>query len=71
MKKTEEGKFSDPILFGDSYHVFFVKKKSLVESSVYLNAKPRIQRQLYEKVSQKVIETWLAQESQKHYIKFF
>ena len=43
LKKTQENMFSKPILLYDSYHVFFIKKKDLVESSDYLQAKRRIE----------------------------
>ena len=71
LKKTNEGSFSKPILISDSYHVFFVKKKDLVESSLFVKQKESIKRSLYEKVSNQITSLWFQRESNKHYIKYF
>ena len=71
LKKTNEGSFSKPILIGSDYHVFFVKKKDVVESEVYQQAKPRIRNNLYSKLAGGVRTLWFKREINKHYVKYF
>ena len=71
LKKTDEGAFTAPILMNNQYHVFFVKKKDLVESDLFLRAKERIRAQLFETEAKKMIELWYKREENKHYIKYF
>lgn len=69
LKKTDEGSFSDPILMGSRYHVFFVKRKDLVESSLYNEAKPLIKNKLMVDRAVQMTELWYKREESKHYIK--
>lgn len=69
LKKTDEGSFSKPFDIGTFTHVFFVRKKDLVESSIYLKSKESINRELFEETSDKIAKTWFKTESNKHYIK--
>lgn len=71
LKRTDEGSFSNLILIGDAYHVFFVKKKDLVASEVFKRAKPQIKQQIFEEEAQKVTELWFKREQNKHYLKYF
>lgn len=71
LVKTEEGGFSKPILIGDDYHVFFVKKKDLVESEQYLRVKERIRAELSEDVSKEILALWFQREQNKHFVKTF
>jgi peptidyl-prolyl cis-trans isomerase SurA len=71
LKATEEGKFSKPVKLGDTYHVFFVKKKDLVESELYLQSKDRIKGELMTKQAGGVTELWFKREKTKHYIRTF
>lgn len=71
LKKTNEGEFSKPIFINGLYHVFFVKKKDLVDSDLFMENKNRIRFQLYKKASDKVSKLWFSRESNKHYIKYF
>lgn len=71
LKSTDEGKFTKPIKLGDTYHVFFVKKKDLVESQIYLNAKDQIRGQLMSNQAGEVTDLWYKRELSKHYIKTF
>ncbi|MBL6991984.1 MAG: peptidyl-prolyl cis-trans isomerase [Bacteriovoracaceae bacterium] len=71
LKKTDEGSFTDPILLAGQYHVFFVKKKDLVESDLYLDVKPKIKNQLYKEVTKQITDLWFQREKNKHYIKKF
>ena len=71
LKSTDEGKFTNSIKLGDTYHVFFVKKKDLVESDVYLRSKDAIRGQLMGAQAGEVTELWYSRERSKHYIKTF
>lgn len=71
LVKTEEGGFSKPILMGDYYHVFFVKKKDLVESEQYLKVKEHIRAELSENVSKEILTLWFQREQNKHFVRTF
>lgn len=71
LKKTDEGAFTDPVLMGDRFHVFFIKKKDLVESERYLKAKDQIKDQLFEELATKMMDVWTQREKNKHYIRTF
>ena len=71
LKRTEEGSFSQPILIGRQYHVFFVKKKDLVESELFLKNKNRIRGELFEKSMAGIQKIWFEGEKSKHYIRYF
>ncbi len=71
LKDTDEGSMSRPILIDDNYHVFFIKKKDLVESDLFLAEKDRIRDQIFERNSRIVSEQWFGRERTKHYIKYF
>lgn len=68
---TEEGKFSTPVDIGGQYHVFFVKKKDLVESDDFLRNKDRIRAELFQKSIETVSDSWFKSEADKRYIKYF
>jgi len=69
--KTNEGEFSNPVLLGDSYHVFYVKKKDLVESGDYIEKKNEIYGELFKKSIDTISESWFKAEIEKHYVKYF
>lgn len=71
LVNTEESTFSAPILIGDAYHVFFVKKKDLVESEQYLRVKESIRGDLSERVSNEVLSLWFQREQNKHFVRTF
>ena len=71
LKATEEGKFSKPVKLGETYHVFFVKNKDLVESELYLQSKDRIKGELMTKQAGGVTELWFKREKTKHYIRTY
>jgi len=68
LKNTEEGDFSKPIALNGTLHSFFVKKRDLVESDVYLKQKERIHQELFQKLSDQVTHLWFQREESKHYI---
>lgn len=71
LKKTDEGAFTDPVLMNDRYHVFFLKKKDLVESERYSKEKDRIKDQLFEETAKKMLDVWTQREKNKHYVRTF
>jgi len=70
LKKTNEGSFSNPIVIGDNYNVFFVKKKDLAESEIFARVKNRIRAQIFKEESRKMIALWFERESLKHFIQY-
>lgn len=71
LKLTDEGNFSEPLKMGNAYHIFYVKKKDLVESEKFNESKNRIRGLLFNKASQGMKTLWFERESNKHYIKYF
>ena len=71
LKKTGEGEFTTAIKINDVYHVFFLKKKDLVESEVFNQAKEKIKMGLYEKKAGSMIKVWFKREGARHYLKYF
>ena len=71
LKKTGEGQFTTPIKINDLYHVFFLKKKDLVESEVFNQAKEKIKAALYEEKAIEMIRVWFKREGARHYLKYF
>ncbi|MFN8370483.1 MAG: hypothetical protein U0T83_07655 [Bacteriovoracaceae bacterium] len=71
LKNTDEGAFSKAILINNIYHVFYVKKKDLTESDIFLKAKEEIRRELFDKESVSVMNIWFERQKNKHYIKIF
>jgi peptidyl-prolyl cis-trans isomerase SurA len=69
LKATDEGQFSSPVKLGDTFHVFFVKKKDLVESDLFLQVKDQIRGELMSKQAVGVTELWFKREISKHYIR--
>ncbi len=69
LKKTDEGDISSPILNGDSYNLFFVRKKNLVESSIFLDEKEKIRNKIFAETSQDMMEIWFKREANNHFIK--
>ena len=71
LKRTDEGAFTNSIRLGNSTHVFYVQKKDLVESEVFVKNKDRIRAMLFEQVASEITSLWFERESNKHYIKRF
>ena len=71
LKKTPEGDATAPILIGNNYHVFWVKKKDIIESEFYRRSKERIRRNLMEKAAAKIEVDWFNRNQDKHYVKYY
>ena len=68
-KSIEE--FSNPVTIGGDLHLFFIKKKSVVESEKFSNAKRQLEQKIFIEKSESVIKKWLEQEKTKFYIKTY
>ncbi len=68
LRASLEGTFTDPILKGNAYHLFYVKKKELSESSEYLQVKNRIYGELFMKRSAQITKSWFSREALNFYI---
>jgi peptidyl-prolyl cis-trans isomerase SurA len=71
LKRTDEGSFSKSILLYDQHHIFFVKKKDLVESDSYQRSKQVIKNKIMSERMDQVTDLWFNRESNKHYVKLF
>tara|TARA_R110000868_G_scaffold38966_4_gene136154 strand:+ start:1874 stop:2791 length:918 start_codon:yes stop_codon:yes gene_type:complete len=69
LKRTDEGAFTNSIRIGTTTHVFYVQKKDLVESEIFLKNKDRIRAKLFEQVANEITGLWFERESNKHYIR--
>lgn len=68
LRNSTENSFTDPVLKGDSFHLFFIKKKELSESSEYLQAKNNIYAELFMDRSEKITNAWFNREALSYYI---
>ena len=71
LKKTAKGNATPPILLRNKYHVFWVKKKDIVESEFYKRSKERIRQRLIKKAAIKIESDWFHRNKEKHYIKYY
>jgi peptidyl-prolyl cis-trans isomerase SurA len=71
LEQSLEGNFSKPAVFGGKVHVFFIKSKNLVESQTFLNAKDRIQDEIFTSKSISLTKNWFDREYANYYIKRF
>lgn len=71
LKQTDEGAVSRAVVIGDHVHVFYVKRKDLVESESFIRQKEAIKDRLFEKQAKEMITIWHEREEQKHYLKIF
>ena len=69
LKKTDEGSFSTPLLLGDYYHIFYIAKKDLRESSLYLTARDQIRNMLYIKSATILTKNWFVAQEDKYFVK--
>ena len=71
VKNVQEGQFSPAIAIGNDYHVFFVKKRDIVESDDFLRVKNRLTATLYMQRSESALELWFEREMAKYYVRYF
>lgn len=68
LRKTEESDFSKPYLQDGILHVFFVKKKDLVESEEFIKSKNQLSNYLFEQKSALILESWFNKEVSNYYL---
>jgi len=71
LHNTPENTFTRPILLQKRYHLFFIKKKTLVTSDSYEKTKDNLRVELFDEASAQVSDIWFKRESDKHYIKYY
>lgn len=71
LNKTGEGEFTRPIEMMGATHIFFVKTRDVVESSIYQNSKNQIRAKLYEEKAKEVTKMWFDREKQNHFVKIY
>lgn len=69
LNESIEGGFSKAVTYNGFLHLFFVKKKDLVESASYLKEKEKIEAEIYNSRSYQVSLNWFQREYQNYYIK--
>lgn len=69
LSTTPEGGFSSPIFLGGRLRSFYVKKKDLVESQNFINAKNRLADELSSEKSRALTGGWFEREYSNYYIK--
>lgn len=69
LSATPEGAFSPPLILGGRLRSFYIKKKDLVESQAFLNAKNRLGEEISMKKSRSVTTGWFDREFTNYYIK--
>ncbi len=69
LKNTDEGEISPPILIGNSYHLYFVKKKDIAQSAMFIEAKDRIYQEMFEVKAKDIKRVWFEREMNNHFVK--
>lgn len=70
LKRTDEGEFSSPIQDAKLVRTYFIRKKDLTETSIYLRSKNALRGAIFEKEARRVLGVWLDTERQKHFVKY-
>lgn len=70
LKTTDEGAFTKPIFLNGQTHIFYLKKKDLVESEQFQQSKEKIRQELFEQAAIHMTNMWFKRESSKHFIKY-
>lgn len=69
LKNVDEGDFTKPVRIGNYTHLFFIKKKDLTESAMYLKSKPYIKQKIFSKKADSVSKSWFQRELTNYYAK--
>lgn len=70
LKSTDEGSFTKPVFLNGQTHIFYVKKKDLVESEQFQQSKEKIRQELFDQASINMTNMWFKREASKHFIKY-
>lgn len=71
LKGISLEEFSEPVEINGYVHLFYVKKKSIVESEKFSNSKRNLEQKIFLMKSENVIKNWLVQEKNKFHIKTY
>ncbi len=71
LDKINVGDFSAPVIIGKKLHIFFVKRKELVDSEQFVKQKESLRQKIYSETEKQVTDMWFQREESKHFIKFF
>ncbi len=69
LSSTPEGSFTPAVSIGGRLRSFYVKKKDLVESQAYINAKERLGDEIFTTKSRALTQNWFDREYANYYIK--
>jgi len=68
LRQATENSFTDPVSKGNSYHLFFIKKKELAESTEFKQAKNKLYGELFMKRSKSITKAWFNREALNFYV---
>jgi peptidyl-prolyl cis-trans isomerase SurA len=69
LQGLNEEDFSKPIVMNNYYHVFYIIKKDIAESSEFIQMKPMIHAKLAEEKVKSIADDWFNRSYKKYYIK--
>lgn len=69
LSATPEGGFTPPVMLGGRMRSFYIKKKDLVESQAFINAKNRLGEEIAQEKSRSLTGGWFEREAANYYIK--
>jgi peptidyl-prolyl cis-trans isomerase SurA len=69
LKSTDEGEVSSPVLIGSNYHLYFVKKKDIAQSTMFMEAKDKIYQEMFEEKAKDIKKVWFEREMNNHFVK--
>ena len=69
LSKTPEGGFTEGVVIGGRLRSFYIKKKDLVESQLFINSKQRLGEEIASEKSVSLTRGWFEREYPNYYIK--
>jgi len=69
LSSTPEGSFTPAVNLGGRMRSFYIKKKDLVESQAFLDARDRLGEEIFTAKSRSLTRTWFDREYANYYIK--
>ncbi len=69
LQNLNEEDFSKPIIMNNYYHVFYILKKDIAESSEFVQMKPMIHAKLAEEKVKSIANDWFKRSYKKYFIK--
>ena len=71
LHNASENDFTRPLLLQKRYHLFFIKKRTIISSDSFEKTKDNLRVELFDEASAQVSDIWFKRESDKHYIKYY